>query len=120
MKNEMWLIWQHPKSRIKYKIGILTYDGKEYIFKYVNPELEDALKVGFDYFPEFEEADKQYQSSELFANIETRLPNLSRPDYLEILNAYGLEKKSTKLEILKATKGRLITDNYEFVPSFVK
>ena len=29
-----------------------------------------------------------------------------------------MDKDSTEFEILKATKGRLITDNYEFVPSF--
>lgn len=74
--------------------------------------------MGFNYFPGFEDVHKEYTSSELFANIETRLPNSTRSDYLEILNTYGLEKDSTKLEILKATKGRLITDNYEFVPAF--
>ena len=120
MNNEMWLIWKHPKTRRRYKIGILTYNDDKYVFKYVNPELNDAKKAGFDFFPGFENINNVYSSEELFANIETRLPNPSRPDYLEILNTYGLEKSSTKLEILKATKGRLITDNYEFVPAFDK
>ena len=48
----------------------------------------------------------------------TRLPNVTRPDYLEILNRYNLEKDSDNFEILKATRGRTITDNYEFVPAF--
>lgn len=118
MKNEFLLIWKHPETRRRYKIGILSYVDNEYIFKYVNPELDDAINTGFCYFPGFEDVNKEYRSSELFANIETRLPNSTRPDYLEILNTYGLESTSTKLEILKATKGRLITDNYEFVPVF--
>ena len=120
MNNEMWLIWKHPKTRRRYKIGILTYNDDKYVFKYVNPELNDAREAGFDFFPGFENINNVYSSEKLFANIETRLPNPARPDYLEILNAYGLEKDSTKLEILKATKGRLITDNYEFVPAFDK
>ncbi len=120
MNNEMWLIWKHPSTRRRYKIGILTYDNGKYVFKYVNPELNDAREAGFDFFPGFEDINDVYISEELFANIETRLPNPARPDYLEILNAYGLENDSTKLEILKATKGRLITDNYEFVPAFDK
>ena len=37
---------------------------------------------------------------------------------MEILNSYNLTQNSTKLEILEATKGRLLTDNYEFVPAF--
>ncbi len=116
----MWLIWKNSKTRRRYKIGILTCSKQQYIFKYDNPELDDARKSGFEFFPGFEDIYKEYISKELFANIETRLPNPARPDYLEILNVYGLEKDSTKLEILKATKGRLLTDNYEFVSAFDK
>ena len=118
MKKEMWLILKHPETRRRYKIGNLNYNNKIYTFKYVNPELDDALKVGFKSFPGFEDINKIYTSDVLFANIETRLPNVARKDYLEILNSYNLEQDSTKLEILKATKGRLLKDNYEFVPAF--
>lgn len=118
MKKEMWLIWKHPESRRRYKVGTLVYEDDTYTFQYVNPELDDALKVGFHYFPGFEDLHKVYTASQLFANIETRLPNSSRKDYLELLNLYNLERNCTKLEILKATKGRLITDNYEFVAAF--
>ena len=118
MKKEMWLIWKEPETRRRYKIGVLNYENNVYKFKYTNPELNDARNIGFQYFPGFENINEVYVSKELFANIETRLPNKGRPDYLEILNSYNLEKDSTKIEILKATKGRLLTDNYEFVPAF--
>lgn len=118
MKNEMWLIWKHPETRRSYKVGILKYENGIYAFRYANEELNDAIESGFSYFPGFENIHEVYTSDELFANIETRLPNTGRADYLEILNSYNLEKDSSKLEILKATKGRLLTDNYEFVPSF--
>ena len=117
MSKEMWLIWKNPSTRRRYKIGSLKFDNN-YTFTYINPELDDAKISGFDYFPGFEDINKTYTSNRLFANIETRLPNPSRPDYLEILNLYGLDAESSALEILEATKGRLITDNYEFVPSF--
>ena len=48
------------------------------------------------------------------------MPSPARADYLSILNSYNLEIDSSKFDILKATKGRLITDNYEFVPVFDK
>jgi len=118
VKNELWLIWKQPETRRRYKIGILTVDKDSYTFKYVNPELNDAIAVGFRYFPGFEDIHRTYNNHELFANIETRLPNPARTNYLEILNSYNLEMDSTKFEILKATRGRLITDNYEFVPAF--
>ncbi len=118
MKNQLWLIWKEPTSRRRYKIGILTKEKNEYKFNYVNPELDDARKAGYKYFPGFEDLTKIYESQTLFPNILTRLPNETRPDYLEILNCYNLEKDSDNFEILKATRGRTITDNYEFVPAF--
>lgn len=120
MKNEMWLIWKESKSRKRFVIGTLTKNEKKFIFKYINPELNEAKKAGFEYFPGFEEINKIYESQDLFANIKTRLPNPARPDYLEILNFYNLDKDSSDFDILKETKGRLLTDNYEFVPAFDK
>ena len=39
---------------------------------------------------------------------------------MKILNKFDLNINSTKLDILIATKGRLVTDNFEFVPKFNK
>ena len=118
MKDELWLIWKDPISRRRYKVGMLNKKNNVYRFSYVNPELEDAKMVGFKYFPGFENLTKTYESTYLFTNISTRLPNNTRPDYLEILNCYNLEKDSDDFDILKATRGRTVTDNYEFVPAF--
>lgn len=121
MKKCLWLIWKEPKERRRYIIGTLTCNDNVYQFEYINPELEDARKVGFIEFPGFSDLKKKYESKgSLFPNIETRLLNLARPDYLQILNAYNLDRNSTKIEILEKTKGRLLTDNFEFVPVFDK
>lgn len=118
MKEELWLIWKEPISRRRYKIGTLIKMKDKYKFMYNDFELNDAKKVGFRYFPGFEDLTKSYENDSLFINILTRLPNENRPDYLEILNCYNLEKDSDTFEILKATRGRIFTDNYEFVPAF--
>lgn len=118
MKEELWLIWKEPISRKRYKVGILIKENLKYKFMYVDPELNNAKTNGFNYFPGFEDTKKIYESEVLFTNILTRLPNQTRADYLEILNCYNLEKDSDEFKILKATRGRTITDNYEFVPSF--
>ena len=118
MNNELWLIWKEPLSHKRFKIGILIKLNNGYEFSYVDPELGEARKVGFNFFPGFNDLSKTYKNNELFINIASRLPNKGRIDYLEILNSYNLDKESSDFDILKATRGRTLTDNYEFVPAF--
>ena len=118
MNNELWLIWKEPLSHKRFKIGILIKLNDGYEFSYVDPELGEARKVGFNCFPGFNDLSKTYKNNELFINIASRLPNKGRIDYLEILNSYNLDKESSDFDILKATRGRTLTDNYEFVPAF--
>lgn len=118
MNNELWLIWKEPLSHRRFKIGILIKLNDGYEFSYVAPELGEARKVGFNFFPGFNDLSKTYKNNELFINIASRLPNKGRIDYLEILNSYNLDKKSSDFDILKATRGRTLTDNYEFVSAF--
>ena len=115
--NELWLIWKQSDIK-RYKIGLLTLNNDQYKFKYINPEIDDAKKAGFAFYPGFNDISKEYISNSLFANIKTRLPNTRRPDYNEILKRYNLNINSTVFEILEATRGRLITDTFEFVPTF--
>lgn len=67
MKYEMWLIWKEPKTRQRYKVGMLIFENNKYAFKYINPELDEAINVGFDYFPGFPDLNSLYKSDELFA-----------------------------------------------------
>ena len=118
MNNELWLIWKEPLSHRRFKIEILIKLNDGYEFSYVDPELGEARKVGFIFFPGFNDLSKTYKNNELFINIASRLPNKGRIDYLEILNSYNLDKESSDFDILKATRGKTLTDNYEFVPAF--
>ena len=118
MNNELWLIWKEPLSHRRFKIGSLIKLNDGYEFSYVDLELGEARKVGFNFFPGFNDLSKTYKNNELFINIASRLPNKGRIDYLEILNSYNLDKESSDFDILKATRGRTLTDNYEFVPAF--
>lgn len=116
--RKCWLVWMEPVTRQRYTVGVLEECEHSYKFSYINPELDDALKAGFSYFPGFSNLNEVYELDSLFVNIATRLPNKKRPDYLEILNSYDLDITSDEFDILIATKGRMITDNYEFVPVF--
>lgn len=118
--DELYLIWRptDPKVRLRQKIGILRKENGLYKFTYLKNEVKEAKKNGFSYFPGFMDLDHVYKSEELFANIRTRLINDKRPDYLDLLNNYGLDISADDWGILAATKGRLPTDDFEFVSPF--
>ncbi|MFR0822642.1 MAG: HIRAN domain-containing protein [Clostridia bacterium] len=120
MRKELWLIWKEPNTRRRYTVGTLIQDIDGYTFKYFQDTVKSIEKLGFDFFPGFEETEKIYHSNKLFTSILNRLPNPIRTDYETILKSYGLSRNSSEVEILEITKGRLLTDNYEFVPAFNK
>lgn len=117
MSKKMWLIWKDPKTRQRYKIAVLSENKNNYTFSYIS-DIKEAQKKGFDFFPGFDEINKKYSEKELFTNIKGRLPNKARPDYKKILESYGLDESSTDMQILEKTRGRLRTDDFEFVAPF--
>ena len=124
--KELWLIWRSGDAahRSRYKVGILQWDPEAdtYTFRYDHgDDLEAARKIGFVSFPGFEDLNKTYKiENKLFSNIAARLPKPERDDYLDILNRYDLDAFDKQFTILVATRGRQITDNFEFVPAFQK
>ncbi len=116
--EKLFLVWKEPIERKRYVIGELTYDFEKYTFRYLKDELPEVISKGFDFFPGFSDLDKIYSSSSLFTNISTRLPNKARPDYLDILNTYDLSLIDDEFNILSRTRGRLLTDNFEFIREF--
>lgn len=117
MNQELILVWHSPYTLEYYPIGILSFTGTIYTYHYLHPSLEEAQNAGFTYVIGFKETDKEYISVNLFANFESRLPNTQRAGYKEMLAQLGLNETSSKFDILKATRGHLFTDNYEFVTS---
>lgn len=117
MKKELWLIWKEPISRRRYVVGTLIKHDHNYNFRY-NYTKKEFEKINFDFFPGFNNVGGIYNSNVMFDSILSRLPNKNRPDYLNILKAYGLNEENTEMEILEKTKGRLWTDSFEFVPAF--
>lgn len=116
--NELLLIWKDPISRRRFVVGELKYNvsNQIYSFEYAEKEvLEIAIKEGFTSYPKFNDLKKVYESNTLFGNIKSRLPNSKRPNYAEILARYGATKDNTEMELLQVTRGRLATDNFEFV-----
>lgn len=112
------VVWQDETSRSYYHIGTLSYYNGLYEFIYTSKDgkkkLGDALKNGYMIHPAFPDTDKTYQSKTLFPAFDRRIPSTDRKDYCEILADLGLNKNASKMDILRATRGRLASDAYSF------
>ncbi|MED1508722.1 HIRAN domain-containing protein [Bacillus proteolyticus] len=116
--NKLLLIWKDPETRRRHIVGQLSFDSDKniYKFQYMQPGLDEAKERGFIDYPNFPDLNKVYEMKDkLFKSIKSRLPQPKRPDYPIILDRYGLDTTCTDLELLEATRGRVATDNFEFV-----
>ncbi|MGG4412153.1 hypothetical protein ABER75_26150 [Niallia taxi] len=117
---ELLLVWKDPQSLQRFVVGKLIYRGEDdkYQFSYSSDSLQKAVEVGFKNYPSFPDLEEHYEiQGRLFPGLINRLPNKNRTNYPEILRKYNLHISSTDMEILGATRGRLGTDNFEFVPT---
>lgn len=126
MTNSLLVVWQDVISRQKYQIGTLCFNlkTKNYEFSYAfdveRRGLQEALNAGFKGIHEFEMNKGIFCSSELFHFFNKRLPNAKRSDYDKLLEYFGLNENSTKMEFLRRTKGRVGTDSFELFSPIVK
>src|SRR5699024_8707506 len=79
-----------------------------------NRKLGDALEQGYMVHPAFPQTHKAYRSKKLFTAFDRRIPSSDRHDFEEILKDLGLDEEPSKMEILRATRGRLAADTYSF------
>jgi hypothetical protein len=118
--HSLLVVWQNKQNSIFYHIGTLSFYNDTYEFSYTSNsgaaklKLEDALANGYMLHPAFPYKDKVYTSKDLFPAFDRRLPSPNRKDYKAIMADLGLNEKSTKMELLQQTRGRIASDSYSF------
>jgi hypothetical protein len=117
-KQTLLVVWQNMQTRLYYHIGVLTYYNNNYEFNYTissgHRKIKDALVSGYFLHPAFPDIYKVYKSKSLFPAFDRRLPSKDRSDFKAILFDLGLDETSTKMDLLKETRGRLANDTYSF------
>lgn len=124
--DSFFLTWKDYKTRQRFVVGKLWFEADKYYFRYVKSDEEEAKYIenygldkaeehGFVRLVPFSEANKTYEADVLFYTFARRLPNRKRPDFESLVAEFGLQPDCTPLELLKATGGRLGTDDLEFI-----
>jgi hypothetical protein len=96
-------------------VGRLEYDGQDYCFVYTRGA---RTLEGFRPFPQMEDLEQVYVSSELFPIFANRLLSKSRPEYEAFLRWGGFESDNPPdpISILGVTEGIRQTDSVEVFP----
>lgn len=89
------ILWNKYNEEKQYLIGYLIYD-QEWLFKYNEKMIEDAINKGFRPFLEFPLINKIYTEKRLFKTFKNRLK---------------ITNQKLELKSLKEKQGKLITDN---------
>ena len=110
--NSLYIIWNNPKTKKSYKIGLLSRNNNYYSFSY-GYQINEAIKEGFVPFICFDDINKTYNSKKMFPMFSSRLPSKRRKDIRSILDKYGLQEYDEFL-LLQKSGGKLPIDNLEF------
>lgn len=111
MPDRLNVMWKDPDDR-RVIVGTLAREGGEYTFAYLD-DLSAAKARGFELLPQFPELRTRkapYRSGYLFDTFAQRVPSPKRPDYQEILRAYGVKNADDPLEFLAKSGGTQMTD----------
>jgi HipA-like protein len=104
--NELRVV--HKRKLGKVTVGYLKKIPEGYVFEYDMHYLENNKRIFFA-----KVKGNKFINNKMFAFFKSRLPDEKRPDIQEILKSYGL-KEYDDFELLARTKGKIMTDNYEF------
>src|SRR5688572_12083318 len=117
----LFVAWREPESHRIFTVGRLLrvetpFRGFE--FGYVRG-VKAALEHGFEPFVAFPELGEIYRSRELLPFFKNRVLLPSRPDYLEYLESFALDRAAEPMTLLAASGGRRTTDLIELFPDWV-
>jgi len=114
--DRLFVLWADPAAQTRHVVGELWRDGGEFCFAYAH-EVEQARSHGFDMLPQFRELrdrSRPYRSRSLFSTFAQRIPSRKRPDYHELLLAWGLpDTEQDAFAILAHSGGVQVTDRLE-------
>lgn len=111
-RDTLYLVWV-DENKNKYKVAELYKENNKYYFKYRLEDVKMAEQNGFKLLVSFPTINATYENLELFPVFAARVPDRRRPEIKKILETYNMTEYD-EFELLKRSKGKLPTDDYEF------
>jgi hypothetical protein len=111
------VMWKNDSSRLIIPVAEFRVAGNEQRFEFAYLEgVREAVSHGFQPFVAFPQLGARYESRKLFPFFANRVLPTTRPDYLESLEALGLDPSQASVaDVLGRTNGLRATDRIETV-----
>lgn len=118
--KKIFLSWRLGKTYSRIMVGIIEDTPTGAVFAYIKEGVEEAQKFGFNGYPGFSLEQSVYKQNVLDF-FSKRLINLERSDTKELLDFWEIDPKYKKntLYMLAMTQGKMQTDSFEFLASFM-
>lgn len=118
--KQIYLVWRRGRSDRRIKIGRILRNQTEGVrFMYIKEGVNEAVKSGFNMYPDFPNPDIVYKNKvlEIFSQ---RLTNTERADIQKYYDYWDITPslKNNKYYVLAQTQGLLSTDNFEFLAEY--
>ncbi|MBL4770749.1 MAG: hypothetical protein JKY61_06330 [Planctomycetes bacterium] len=114
----LFLAWQNKEARKWYPIGRMEHRASSgiYRFQYIRGAVDASENAGFKPLFEFPDLYEQYESTELFPLLQTRLFPKSRGDFHTHLEQLDLTEDAEAFDILEVDGGYRATDSFHVFP----
>lgn len=118
--NKIFLSWRLGKTFSRIMVGTIDSTPSGAVFSYIREGVEEAKKFGFNGYPGFSLDQMEYKQNVLDF-FSKRLINMERTDTKELLDFWEINPiyKSDILYMLAMTQGKMQTDSFEFLASFM-
>ena len=114
--KSVYLAWRDPSKRW-YPVGELSFDGKDYRFRYLAGSALAQRDAGFRPLVAFPDFEQEYVSDDLFPTFENRIPSPAHADYVAYMEWLALPaERRDALSVLGRSGGVRATDLFEVFP----
>lgn len=118
--KHIYLVWRRGRNESRIKVGLISRNQTEGVtFRYIKEEVQEAIKYGFNMYPDFPNPNVVYKNNVL-ETFAQRLTNTDRADIQKYYNYWEIlpSLKDNKYYVLAQTQGLLSTDNFEFLAEY--
>ncbi|WP_413641781.1 HIRAN domain-containing protein [Parabacteroides distasonis] len=118
--DKIYLSWRIGKGYPRIMVGMIEERSSGVIFRYLREGVDEAVQYGFRGYPGLS-LDQTFHDKNVIELFSKRIINFERNDTKWLLDFWEVDEslKGDVLYMLAMTQGKMQTDSFEFLASFI-